>query len=135
MIATILFAVLLPNGLPAEHDDPIGRHLFPPEIVLAHQMEIGLDDAQRKAIRDEVQKAQLKFVPLQLDLQGEAEKMTALLDERPVNEARALEEADRIMGLEKEIKKTHLALLVRIKNLLTRDQQARLAQIRTRGER
>jgi len=134
MTATALFALALSvipltAGLPPEHEDAIARHLFPPAKVLAHQREIGLDEAQRRTIRDEVVKAQSKFSGLQIDLQGESEKMAALLEERPISEAKVLEEADKIMGLEREIKKTHLALLIRIKNLLSREQQAKLAEI------
>jgi Spy/CpxP family protein refolding chaperone len=47
-----------------------------------------------------------------------------------VDESRVLGQADRILALEKEIKKTHLTLLVRVKNLLTREQQAKLSEIR-----
>jgi hypothetical protein len=34
------------------------------------------------------------------------------------------------MGLEREVKRTHLALLVRIKNVLTETQRARLSELR-----
>jgi hypothetical protein len=37
---------------------------------------------------------------------------------------------DRIMALEREIKRAHLALLVRIKNTLTAEQIAKLEAIR-----
>ena len=80
-------------------------------------------------------KAQKKFVDFQFELQGETEKMLPLLDERPVDESRVLAQADRILGLEKEIKKTHLTLLVRVKNLLTREQQAKLSEIRRTSEK
>ena len=49
---------------PSPGDDPLARHLFPPERVMGHAQEIGLDDAQRTAIRKEVQKAQSKLLDL-----------------------------------------------------------------------
>jgi Spy/CpxP family protein refolding chaperone len=76
-----------------------------------------------------VQKAQKKFLDLQFDLQTESEKMTLLLQEKPVDEAKVLAEVDRVLALEKDIKKTHISLLIRIKNLLTAAQQAKLSEI------
>lgn len=122
-------------GTEPEGEDPIAKRVFPPDKVLAHQQEIGLDEAQRQSLRSEMQKAQKKFVDLQFEMQGETEKMLQLLEERPVDESRVLAQADRILGFEKEIKKTHLALLVRVKNLLTREQQAKLIEIRRSSEK
>jgi Spy/CpxP family protein refolding chaperone len=114
---------------PPGGEDPFARYLFAPDRVMAHAQEIGLDEGQRNAIRNEIQRVQSKFVDTQFDLQSEVEKMTRLLQERPVDEARVLSEVDRVLALEKEIKKTQISLLVRIKNLLTPAQQAKLAQL------
>jgi hypothetical protein len=51
-----------------------------------------------------------------------------------VDEAAVLAQADKVMGLEREVKKAHLALLVRIKNLLTEAQKAKLTELRRRGD-
>jgi Spy/CpxP family protein refolding chaperone len=114
---------------PSPGEDPLGRHLFPPERVMGHAQEIGLDDAQRNAIRKEVQKAQSKFLDLQFDLQTEMETMVRLVKENKIDESRVLAQLDRVLALEKEIKKTQISLLVRIKNNLTPAQQARLAEM------
>jgi len=134
--AALLFVFLcvslraLPVGAePPPNDDPLARFLFPPDKVLSHAQEIGLDDAQRKSLRAELQKAQSRFLDLQLDMQGEAEKLAQLLQEKPVDETRVLAQADRLMSIERDTKKTQLTLLVRIKNLLTSAQQAKLTEI------
>ena len=113
----------------APADDPFARYLYPPDRVMSHAMEIGLDDAQKASIKTEVQKAQQKFLDLQFEMQGESEKMIRLLQEKPVSESGVLAEVDRILGLEKEIKKTQVSLLVRIKNVLTPAQQAKLSEL------
>jgi len=115
-----------------QQDDPIGRNLFPPELVMNHQNEIGLREDQRTAIRSDIQKAQSKFVDLQWRLQDETEKMAAMLRQRPIDESKVLSQADIVMNLEREIKKTHLGLLIRIKNSLSEEQQAKLSTIRAR---
>ena len=91
--------------------------------------QIGLDDTQRTAIRKEVQKAQSKFLDLQFDIQTEMETMVRLVQQSKVDEVRVLAQLDRVLSLEKEIKKTQISLLVRIKNTLTPAQQARLAEM------
>lgn len=122
-------AVLASGEGSAGGEDPFARYLFAPDRVMAHAQEIGLDEGQRNAIRNEIQRVQSKFVDTQFDLQSEVEKMTRLLQERPVDEARVLSEVDRVLALEKEVKKTQISLLVRIKNLLTPAQQAKLTQL------
>ena len=52
--------------------------------------------------------------------------------ERVHAEAQVLEEVDRILNLEREIKKAQISLMVHIKNTLTPQQQAKLAEIRSR---
>jgi len=109
-------------------DDPFAQYLYPPDRVMAHAMDIGLDDTQKTSIRNEVQKVQGKFLDLQFEMQGEAEKMVRLLQEKTIDEAKVLAQVDRILALEKEIKKTQIGLLVRIRNLLTPAQRARLTE-------
>ena len=131
-ISLLLLALAIPAAAaesPSPGDDPLARHLFPPERVMGHAQEIGLDDTQRTAIRKEVQKAQSKFLDLQFDIQTEMETMVRLVKENKVDETKVLAQLDRVLSLEKEIKKTQISLLVRIKNTLTPAQQAKLAEI------
>jgi Spy/CpxP family protein refolding chaperone len=114
----------------AAADDPLARSFFPPDLVMKHQKEIGLTERQRETIKTEIQKAQSKFLDLQFQVQSEAEELLELVQSRPVDEARALAQAEAVMRLETETKKLHLGMLVRIKNMLTETQVQRLAQLR-----
>jgi Spy/CpxP family protein refolding chaperone len=115
--------------------DDFGRNFFPPELVMQHQGEIGLQDAQRAALTSAVQQAQGKFMDVQWKLSAEAEKMGRLLQPAQVDETQVLEEVDRILALEREMKRTQIGLMVRIKNTLTAAQQAKLIEIRNqRGQ-
>jgi Spy/CpxP family protein refolding chaperone len=49
-----------------------------------------------------------------------------------VDEAAVLDEVDRILNMEREIKRAQISLMVRIKNTLTPEQQKKLADIRSR---
>jgi Spy/CpxP family protein refolding chaperone len=135
--ATTLAAQGAPPGQrnpgPPGQDD-FGRNFFPPELVMQHQGEIGLQDAQRAALTSAVQQAQGKFMDVQWKLSAEGEKMSKLLQPAQVDEAQVLEEVDRILALEREMKRTQIGLMVRIKNTLTASQQAKLTEIRNRTE-
>ena len=114
--------------------DDFGRNLFPPELVMQHQTEIGLQDSQRATLTSALQQAQAKFTDTQWKLSAEGEKMSRLLQGPQVDEAQVLEEVDRILALEREIKRAQISLMVRIKNTLTPAQQAKLAEFRNRNE-
>jgi Spy/CpxP family protein refolding chaperone len=113
-------------------DDPIGRFLIPPDLIMGHSQELNLQEKQRAAIKSEVQKAQARFFDMQWDMKEETEKMVRLLQQTPADEARILEQADKVMAVEHDIKKTQLTLLIRIKNVLTAEQVAKLDAIRRR---
>jgi Spy/CpxP family protein refolding chaperone len=113
--------------------DSIDQELFPPELVMQYQQEINLNEGQSRAIRDEIHKAQAKFVDMQWDLQTETEKMALLLKTRPAEEGAVLAQLDKVLDRERAIKKTQISLLVRIRNLLTEAQQAKLMELRRKS--
>jgi Spy/CpxP family protein refolding chaperone len=114
---------------PGPGADDWGRNFFPPELVMRWQSEIGLQDAQRTSLTSALQQAQAKFMDLQWKLSAEGEKMGRLLQGTQVDETKVLEEVDRILALEREIKRTQISLMVRIKNTLTAEQQAKLSKL------
>lgn len=110
--------------------DPIGENLFPPELVMQNQQAIGLGEDQRNSIKSEIQKAQAHFTDLQWQLQGEAETMASLLKSPRADEQQVLAQLDKILNIEREIKRAQITLVVRIKNILTPEQQARLRELK-----
>lgn len=117
---------------PEPPGDPIARELFPPDLIMGHQEELQLQDKQRTAIRAELVNLQTKVVDLQWQLSEQAERMATLLKAIPIDEAKVLEQSDKVMSLEREIKRLHLGTLIRIKNTLTPDQIAKLTEMRRR---
>jgi Spy/CpxP family protein refolding chaperone len=130
LVVAMLLGLASTAHAQAPAPDPMAELLFAPELIMRHASEIALDDRQRTTIKDAVQQAQTRFTDLNFELQPASEKMLRLLQARPVDEAAVLAQADRIMGLERDIKKTHLALLVRIKNELSPAQQDKLTALR-----
>lgn len=106
------------------------RHVFAPELVMKHQQKIGLRSEQRTAITEAIQQVQSRIVEQQWRMQEEAQKLGELLQATPANESAVLAQVDRVLGIEREVKRAHMTLLVRIKNTLTREQQAMLKGLR-----
>ena len=139
MRATILFVLFgLAGRLVAASDEGPGssssldRYLFPAEVVMQHHEAIGLGVEQRHALKEAVLSAQAKFLDLQWKQQAELGKLLDLLRAHPVDEQRAAAQMSALLEVETRIKRLHFDLLVRIKNALTPDQQAKLARLRAR---
>jgi len=110
--------------------DPLAENLFPPELVLQYQSDIGLTEEQRMALIADVQKAQERFSDLQAILQREVEALGALLKKEQVEEQAALAQFDKVLNQERDMKRAHLALVLGIRSKLTREQQAKLREIK-----
>lgn len=111
-------------------DDPIGRRLFPPELVMRHQQEIALAAEQRTAITKAIQEFQNRTVDLQWQLQDQTQRLDGLLIKPSVDEAVALQQLDQLLNVEREVKRAHIGLLIKIKNTLTAEQQDKLLPYR-----
>ena len=101
----------------------IAESVYPAELLMRHADDLELDDAQREAITAEIQALQTDLVPLQWEIYEAGKKLTELLAPTRVDEEAALAQAAQVMALEQSIKTRHLAMLVRVKNLLTSEQQ------------
>jgi len=110
--------------------DPFARYLFPPELVMANQQAINLTDRQRSGIRQAMTEVQSRFIDLQFRMSGEVESLQRLIQPASVDEAKVLAQVDRVLAVEREVKHAQLSLMIRIKNLLTEQQQAQLGSLR-----
>lgn len=134
-ILAVLLTFLI-TGVTAQAEDPLGEHLFPPELLIQHQQAIGLSEAQKEFVKGEIRRVQVQFTELQWQLQDEMAKLGMLVGQEQANEGEVLNQLDKVLGIEREIKRTQFSLLLRIKNLLSPEQRARLREIKARlGER
>ena len=115
---------------PSQPDDPLARVLFPPELVMQHQQDIALRAEQRAAITKAIQDFQTKVVDLQWRMQDQSQRLGALLEKATVDQAAALAQVDEVLGVEREVKRAHMTLLIQIKNALSAEQQAKLSAAR-----
>jgi Spy/CpxP family protein refolding chaperone len=74
-----------------------------------------------------------KMVDLQFRMMGEVENLQRLIQPAAVDESKVLEQVDRVLAVEREVKRAQLGLMLRIKNILTAQQQAQLGALRRQG--
>jgi Spy/CpxP family protein refolding chaperone len=110
--------------------DPVGEAVFPPELILRHAQAIGLSAEQRAFVREQVRQAQQRFLDLQFQLEDARDALVGVLQQNQVNEAQALGQLERILDFERQIKTAQITLMIRLKNKLTPEQQARLRELR-----
>ncbi len=101
---------------------------------MQHQQAIGLGDDQRNGIIAAIKEAQSRFAELQWQLHNEMETLALLLQPSRPDEQRVLTQLDKVLNLEREIKRIHLTLVLRIKNILSAEQQAKLRAIMTQPQ-
>ena len=115
---------------PPPNPDPLAHLMFPPDMILGHARELNLSDEQKAFMRAEVQKATSAFQDLQWKLQDQAELLHETMKSTSVNEQQALAQLDKVLDIEREIKRLHIGLAVRLKNRLTPEQQEQLHKMR-----
>lgn len=117
----------IPNVPPA---DPLGDVMFPPDLILGHSREIMLTAEQKSFMRGEVQKTTSRFTELQWALHDAMEDLHQALESSSVNDQQALTLLDKVLDIEREIKRLHFGMGIRLKNKLTPEQQAKLQSLR-----
>lgn len=119
-----------PPNMPNPPTDPLGDVMFPPDFILGHARQLGLTDDQKSYMRSEVQKTMNSFTELQWKLQDETEQLHETLKTTSVNEEQALAQLNKVLDIEREIKRLQIGLGVRLKNRLTPEQQSQLQKMR-----
>src|SRR5437762_13001543 len=134
LVAGVLLSVVLTSAQqpqpPQPENDPLGEAVFPPELVMQHQREIGLTDEQKVYMRGEIQRVTVRFNELQWQLQDAMEALASTMKESAVNEQQALAQLEKVLDAEREIKHLHIGLAIHIKHRLTPEQQAKLQVIK-----
>jgi Spy/CpxP family protein refolding chaperone len=111
---------------PRPPHDPLADALFPPEMVMQHTRELALTDEQKTFMRGEINRTTTRTNELQWQLQDAMEALHETMKASSVNEQLALSQLDKVLDSEREVKRAHMEMLIRIKNKLTPEQQTKL---------
>lgn len=100
--------------------------LFPPNVILKHQEELVLSKEQFTAIKAAVVDVQANVAGHEWDIREAYVNIMSELDNSPVDETRVLKFVNAALLAENEVKKEQVAMLIRLRNLLTDEQVAYL---------
>ncbi|MEX2285281.1 MAG: hypothetical protein WEE89_22540 [Gemmatimonadota bacterium] len=118
------------QAAPKQEEDRFASVLFPPELIMQHARAIRLNDQQRVAITKLIEQLQGKVIGLQWQMAEQVQALMETLGKTRVDQDRATDQLNRVLDTEKSIKKAHLEMLVRIKNVLRPEQQTELTRLR-----
>ena len=134
MIGILLMVFNMGLGLGQDNGtDPLQRHLFSAESIMRNQRELHLDQEQRSYMVKQIQETQSEFTSLQWQLQDEVGRLSGLLENPKAAERDVLMQLDKVLDLEKAIKRSRLRLAVRMRNRLTEEQRMKLRESRDAG--
>lgn len=111
-------------------EDVFKGKLFPPNIILENQAELGLTKEQFTAIKKAVVQVQSNVAEHEWDVREAYVSIMQALDAVPINEDQVLEYVGMALLAENEVKKEQVMMLIKLKNLLTQEQIAYLESVR-----
>lgn len=108
--------------------DPFNGRLFPPNIIMEHERDLNLSDSQKQEIRQLVISTQTEISEHQWDMREAYQDVMSELDKPTIDESAITEMLQVVLETENQVKLTQVAMLIRLRNLLTPDQLAALRE-------
>lgn len=111
--------------------DPLSDVLLAPEMIMMHASDLKLTPVQMTFVRKEVENSNVKFNELSWQLDEAVEILRQRILVHAVDEERALAQLERVLDIERKIKRLHIRTSIRIRNQLTLEQLGKLQSIRS----
>ncbi len=110
-------------------EDVFKGKLFAPDVILKQQTELDLTKEQFTEIRAAVVEVQSGIAEYEWDMRQAYQALMLELDKSPIDEDEVLKHATTALQAENQVKKKQMAMLVRLKNLMTAEQIAYLESV------
>lgn len=128
----VLLSTLATAQGQGQQKDVFRGKLFAPNIILEHQDELGLSKEQFTAIRTAVVAVQSNVAEHEWDLREAYQNVLSDLDDSPIDEDKVLGNVQTALLAENEVKKLQVAMLIKLRNLLTDEQVEYLQSVTKR---
>jgi Spy/CpxP family protein refolding chaperone len=115
-----------PGGPGSPGFDVIGTNLFNPDLIMNHQTELGLSESQKESLIKEMQTGQGGMIGPSFKVKSAMEELNSVLSKPRVDESKAIAALQNLTKHEDEVKVHMVRMLVRMKNILTPQQQEKL---------
>lgn len=110
------------SGFSRPSSSLIFGQLFTPSQVMRHQDKLNLSKDQLDSIKKEMRAFQSGIVDIQWELSADQVILKKELGEDSIDLDKTLSLMDRVLEAEGKLKKTHLGLLIKIRNVLNKEQ-------------
>ncbi len=108
---------------------PIERFGLEPFLARFYADRLDLTKEQRVFIDEQLKGAKLRYEGLNAELQREAARLSAIFEKPGAGEQEVLAQLDRVLDLERQIKRANVACSFRIRQRLTPAQIALLREV------
>jgi hypothetical protein len=132
LIFVLVASVASSQGMGQQQKDVFKGKLFAPNIILEHQDALDLSKEQFTAIRAAVVEVQGSVAEHEWDLREAYQRIMADLDESPIIEEQVIQNVEAALLAENEVKKLQVAMLIKLRNLLTDEQMNYLQSVRSK---
>lgn len=127
-LAVVCLSVGTVNAQGAK-DDVFKGKLFAPDIILQQQEALDLTKDQFTGIRAAVVEVQSGVAEHEWDMREAYQALMLELDKSPISKDAVLKHANVALLAENQVKMKQMAMLVKLKNLLTAEQVAYLESV------
>lgn len=107
----------------------MARYVFSPGIIMEHQKQLKLTRQQEEAIRARTRVFQDQVDELQWDLERRTQSLLEMISQEEADPDSLLAVFDGMIGVESQIKRHHMAMLLDIRKVLTLEQRGTLHEI------
>jgi Spy/CpxP family protein refolding chaperone len=108
----------------------LGKVMYPVNLVMQNARALNLTAEQKTFMQGEIQTTTKRFNELQWELNDAMEVLVEAVKADATTEQEALTLLDKALNLEREIKRLHMTMGLRIKNNLTPEQRRQLDVLR-----
>ena len=130
----LIVLALITSGTSVVAQDIFQKALFSADMVLKYSTEIGLSDEKVTKVKKIYSDHIAEFNFMKWDLDKKLVRLNTYLSSPKVNEQSSLEQMEKVMSLEEELKRIRLRMLIKIKNELSESQQEQLKDLRTEND-
>jgi len=132
VLTAVCLLLLATAGHAQDRPDPkevFKGKLFAPQLIIEHRDELDLTKDQFAAIRAAVVDVQSGVAGHEWDMREAYLAVLEELDRSPVDADKVMANVEKALLAENEVKKLQVAMLVKLRNLLTESQVDRLKSI------
>jgi Spy/CpxP family protein refolding chaperone len=132
----VLLSLMLAGAGSSAHaqnlPEALAENFYPPELVRMAQPALNLTDEQKASLQEAVERIGTRNAETGKLLEKETGLLLALVKAEPLDGDAVMAQSDKVMRLEQEARRASLALLIRIRETLTPEQQAKLREFKTK---